>query len=73
MIDKKLKIVFEEGCFDEMDDMTQEEMDDLIAELQEQLESGELFENATPVSELPEEEQQEIIEMLNRKNKNTRQ
>jgi BRCT domain type II-containing protein len=56
-----------------MDDMTQEEMDDLIAELQEQLESGELFENATPVSELPEEEQQEIIEMLNRKNKNTRQ
>jgi energy-coupling factor transporter ATP-binding protein EcfA2 len=70
---KKPKIIFEEGCFDNLEEeMTQEELDELIAAIEEQVESGEFFENATPVSELSEEEQQEIYNMINNQ-KNTRQ
>ena len=68
----KPKIIFEEGCFDDFDDLTQDDLNSLIAELEAKLESGEFFEDAIPVSELPEEEQEEIYNRINGR-KNTRQ
>ena len=66
------KVIFEEGCFDELeDDLTEEEMEKLIRGIFELAETGEIFDNSTPVEELPEDEQAQIIEMLSRK-KNTR-
>ncbi len=69
------KVVFDEGVFDELAedaDLTQEELDAFIAGLFELAESGELFDYSTPVDELPEEEQAEIINMLEYKQKKTR-
>ena len=67
------KIEFEEGCFDNLeDDLTQEEMEALIQGIHQLLETGEIFENATPVEDLPEEEQEEIARMFERKVKQTR-
>jgi hypothetical protein len=66
------KVTFEEGCFDDIeDDLTEEEMEKLIRGIFELAETGEIFDNSTPVDELPEDEQAQIIEMLSRK-KNTR-
>lgn len=68
---KKLKIIYAEGCFDELAaEMTQDEIDALTAEIEELVESGELFEYS---EELTEEESQMIMERLNRIEKNTRQ
>lgn len=68
-----IKIEFEEGCFDELgDELTEEEMEALIEGIFQLAETGEIIENSTPIEELPEEEQAEIIDMLNRKNKRTR-
>jgi hypothetical protein len=36
------------------------------------VETGEIFENATPIEDLPEEEQAEIIDLLEHKKRNTR-
>ena len=67
------KIEFEEGCFDNLeDDMTQEEMEALIQGIHQLLETGEIFENAIPVEDLPEEEQEAIARMFERKAKRTR-
>lgn len=68
-----IEIVFEEGCFDELEDeLTQEEMDALINGIFQLAETGEIISEATPIDELPEEEQAEIIDMLDRKKKRTR-
>lgn len=68
---KKLKIIYEEGCFDELaEEMTQDEIDALVAEIEDLVESGELFEYS---QELSEEESHMIMERLNRVEKNTRQ
>ena len=45
---KPMKIVFAEGCFDDFEG-TQEELDDLVAQLTAMAESGELLEKSTPV------------------------
>ena len=67
MTGKKFKVEFEEGCFDELeDDLTEEEMEALIKGIFELAETGEIFEHSTRVEDLPEEEQQEIYEMLNK-------
>lgn len=50
MDDKEIKIVFEPGCFDSFDG-TQEELDQLMAEIQNLVESGEIFENSTMLTE----------------------
>ena len=72
MTNKKI-IEFEEGCFDNLeDDMTQEEMEALIQGIHQLLETGEIFENAVPVEDLPEEEQEAIARMFERKAKQTR-
>jgi hypothetical protein len=67
------KIEFEEGCFDNLeDDLTQEEMEALVQGIHQLFETGEIFENAIPVEDLPEEEQEAIARMFERKAKRTR-
>ena len=66
---KPKTVEFEDGWADELD-LTQEEYDALVRGIKELVATGEIFEDATPLDELPIEEQQEILESLN--NKNTR-
>lgn len=47
---KPLKIVFDPGCFDHFDG-TQEELDQLVAELTAAAESGDLFEDSREITE----------------------
>lgn len=64
MTEKKMKIVFAPGCFDNLD-MTQEEMDELLAEINRMVDSGEMLENAVPVSELDLDElPDDVIEWI---------
>ena len=51
---KPMKIVFAPGCFDSFEG-SQEELDQMIAEITRMAESGELFEKAQPVEFDPEE------------------
>ena len=69
---KPPSVIFDEGCFDEMLDLTQEEMDALIDGIMQLVETGEIFERATLVDDLPEDEQAEIIDLIERKKRNTR-
>lgn len=57
----KPKIVFAPGCFDNFEG-TQEELQDLIAELHRMLETGEIFEKSRPLSD---EEYDQIMERPN--------
>jgi hypothetical protein len=52
---KELKVVFAPGCFDSFEG-TQEELDDLMAEIGQLIQSGELFDKAVPIDELSDEE-----------------
>lgn len=47
-MEKKLKIEFAPGCFDNFTG-SQEELDELIAEIQKMADSGELFEKSQPL------------------------
>lgn len=69
---KPPSVIFDEGCFDDMLDLTKEEMDALIDGIMQLVETGEIFERATLVDDLPEDEQAEIIDLLERKKRNTR-
>jgi hypothetical protein len=69
---KPPSVIFDEGCFDDMLDLTQEEMDALIDGIMQLVETGEIFENATLVDDLPEDEQAEIFDLIERKKRNTR-
>lgn len=66
---KKMEVVFAPGCFDHFDG-TQEELDQLIKEIQENAENGTLFENSNPVSidnlleELSEEEVEDLLSTI---------
>ena len=54
--DKKMKIEFAPGCFDSFEG-SQEELDELIAEIQRMADSGELEANAIPIDmDEPDEE-----------------
>ena len=67
------KISFEDGCFDDLEDeLTQQELDALIDGIFQLAETGEIYEAATPIMDLPEDEQAEIMGMLERKKKRTR-
>ena len=66
MTDKKPEIVFAPGCFDNFDG-TQEELQDVIAQIHQMLEDGTLLENSEPLSE---EESEAITEMLQKKGYN---
>lgn len=48
---KKVVVEFAPGCFDEFDG-TQEELDELIEEIKRLAESGEMFENSSPVEDV---------------------
>jgi hypothetical protein len=68
MTEKKMKVEFAPGCFDDFDG-TQQELDDLVTEIQRMANSGEMFENSTPVTEesladLSEEEQQVLLDAV---------
>jgi hypothetical protein len=52
---KDVEIVFVPGCFDSFEG-TQEELDDLMAEIGQLIQSGELFDRAVPIDELSDEE-----------------
>jgi hypothetical protein len=76
MTKKKPKTVeFDEGWADELMedmDMTQEDIDNLMEGIIQLVTTGEILENAVRVEDLPEDEQQEILEMFERKEKRTR-
>jgi len=57
---KKIEVVFAPGCFDDFEG-TQEELDELVAEIKSMAERGELEENS---KQLSEEEELEILRML---------
>jgi hypothetical protein len=66
---KPLKIVFAPGCFDHFDG-TQEELDELLAEIQRLVESGEFLEQSRPLdledlAEMPDGLLDEMSEMIN--------
>lgn len=68
MTDEKIKVHFEPGCFDNVD-MTQEELDEFIAEIKAMAESGELFERSIMITEdnfheLDEDIQEQLAAML---------
>lgn len=60
----KLKIEFAPGCFDSFDG-TQEELDELINEIRMMVDDGTFEEKST---RLPEEEEEAILEILQRRN-----
>jgi len=64
---KKKTVEFEEGWADELD-LTPDELADLMRGITQLVETGEIFEEAIPVSELPDEERAEIYERLSKKN-----
>ena len=64
---KPPSVIFDEGWADEME-LTQEQYDALIDGIKQLVATGEIFENATPIEELPIEEQEEILNKIDRKN-----
>jgi hypothetical protein len=64
---KPKEIIFEDGWADELN-LTKEEYDALVDGIKQLVATGEIFENNTPIDELPIEEQEEILEQINRKN-----
>ena len=55
-----MKIVFMDGCFDDFEG-TQDELNELIAELNKQLQDGTLLMNAEPLSE---EDEKALMEKM---------
>lgn len=64
---KKIEIEFMPGCFDNFEG-TQEELDQMIAEIQRLADSGELFEKAEPidVESMLEELKDEQLDFLSK-------
>ena len=72
---KKKTIEFEEGWADELMedmDMTQEDIDNLMKGIIQLVTTGKILEEGIAIEDLPEDEQKEILEMLDRKEKRTR-
>jgi Holliday junction resolvase RusA-like endonuclease len=75
MTKKPKTVEFEEGWADELMedmDMTQEDIDNLMEGIIQLVTTGEILHDAVRVDDLPEDEQQEIMEMFERKQKRTR-
>ena len=68
---RKKTVEFEEGWADELG-LSQEELDALVRGITELVTTGEILEEGIAIEDLPEEEQKEILEMFERKEKNTR-
>ncbi len=60
----KPKIVFAPGCFDNLD-VSQEELDALMADLEQMVEDGSLFENSRLLDENDPEDQAIIHQLMN--------
>ena len=66
---KPVEIVFAPGCFDNFEG-SQEELDDLVKQITEMAQSGELFEKSNPVDiesladELSDEEVEDLLMQL---------
>lgn len=65
---KGIKIEFAPGCFDNFEG-TQEELDEMIAEIRRMLDTGEFVEHSRPLTEeefneLPEEVQEKVAGFL---------
>jgi hypothetical protein len=58
---KPIKIVFAEGCFDDFEG-TQEELDELVAQLTEMAEDGSLLEKSVAVD--VEDVEDEVLDLL---------
>lgn len=58
------KIVFAPGCFDNLD-VSQEELDALMADLEQMVEDGSLFENSRLLDENDPEDQAIIQQLMN--------
>lgn len=69
MSEKKLEIVFAPGCFDNFEG-TQEELQDILAQIRQMAENGTLLENSEP---LPAEEEEKMWKMLEEKQKERKQ
>jgi hypothetical protein len=65
---KELKVVFAPGCFDTFEG-TQEELDELMAEIGKLIQSGELFDKAVPIDELDDEDLRHIAENIGQADK----
>jgi hypothetical protein len=65
---QELKVVFAPGCFDTFEG-TQEELDELMAEIGKLIQSGELFDNAVPIDELDDEDLRHIAENIGQADK----
>lgn len=66
--EKKMKIVFAEGCFDHFEG-TQEELDEMIAMIQNAVESGEILDMSHELTdeefdELPDEIKSQLMNSL---------
>jgi hypothetical protein len=66
--EKKMKIEFAPGCFDHFEG-TQEELDEMIAMIQQAVDSGEIFENSRELTdedfdELPDEIKAQLMDSL---------
>ena len=74
MTKKKKTVEFEEGWADELladGTFTQEELNALVRGIVQMVETGEILKDSMALEDLSEEEQQEIVDLLN-KPKNTR-
>jgi hypothetical protein len=65
---QEVKVVFAPGCFDTFEG-TQEELDELMAEIGKMIQSGELFDNAVPIDELDDEDLRHIAENIGQADK----
>ena len=68
MSNSKIKVNFAPGCFDSFDG-TQQELDELVAEIQRLAESGEMFENSKPltdelIDDLSQDEKQALMDAV---------
>ena len=63
---KKMKVTFMPGCFDRFEG-TQEELDELMADIQRMADSGELFEKSVPLDmdEFDEFDDDDVTDMIN--------
>lgn len=68
MTPENLKVIFAPGCFDSFEG-TQEELDDLMAEIGRMITTGELFDKAVPIDELSDEELRMFAEDVGGANK----
>lgn len=64
---KPIEVIFDEGWADELN-LDQDEYDALVQGIKELVATGEIFDDATPLDELPIEEQEEILNQISRKN-----